>query len=76
MRVSGGISLLCAAAGLVARFWFWLGAYLHFNEKAVCELSEGMLPEADFHDWWDGKANQPWHFFLHECRRCGKKFTI
>lgn len=59
-----------------ARSWLWAQAYLHISDAAVCEMSRGLLPEADYHDWWDGVANQPWHFFTHTCRRCGKRFTI
>lgn len=58
------------------RFWRWFTAYYRLDLKAVCELSEGRLPEDDYHDWKDSELNSPWHMTTYYCKRCGKAFTI
>lgn len=48
-------------------------AYFRLNMKVVCEES---VNGHDFHDYPDSIAGEPWHFYEHECKRCGKKFHI
>ena len=57
------------------RLWIVLLAKLNLSDAAVCEASRGM-GLVDYHDYTDGIVGQPWHFYEHTCRRCGKKFTI
>lgn len=51
-------------------------AYFRLDLEAVCEMSEGRLPESDYHDWKDSTLGAPWHMTTHYCKRCGKAFTI
>ena len=53
--------------------WIHLLAFLHLSDGAVCEASKG---KRDYHDYMDGVAGEPWHFYWHTCKRCGKQFTI
>lgn len=53
--------------------WLFFLAYFRLSKKAICDMSQG---GQDFHDWPDGIAQEPWPFFKHICRRCGKEFTI
>jgi hypothetical protein len=62
--------------GLLERFWRWVQARFRLNLEAVCEMSKGLGPHEDYHDWADSVENVPWHFHLHRCRRCGKEFSI
>jgi hypothetical protein len=62
--------------GMLRRWWRWLGAATRFSPDAVCELSRGLPEDDDFHDWPDSAVRAPWHFYVHTCRRCGKRFTI
>lgn len=55
------------------RFWLWLLAVFHLSDAAVCEMSRG---SKDYHDYPDGVIGEPWHFYTHKCKRCGKEFTI
>jgi hypothetical protein len=50
-------------------------AWLHWSDKAVCEMSKGM-GLADYHDYPDDVQGEPWHFAELTCKRCGKTFTI
>jgi len=50
-------------------------ARLRLSLSAVCEESRGK-PPVDYHDYPDGIAGEPWHFYMHTCKRCGKTFTI
>lgn len=57
------------------RLYRWILARFHLSDEAVCELSrrKGLV---DYHDYQDSTVNEPWHFFTHTCKRCGKEFTI
>ncbi len=48
-------------------------AFWRFDLDLVCELSRG---GKEYHDYPDSLVGEPWHFFRHTCRRCGKSFTI
>lgn len=53
----------------------WLKAYFRLDLNLVCELSKTSL--YDFHDYPDStNGGEPWHFYTHTCKRCGKEFTI
>ncbi len=58
------------------RAWRLFLAHYHLDLDAVCEMSAGRLPEADFHSWHDSTLGAPWFQCLHYCKRCGKAFTI
>lgn len=53
----------------------WFLARFRLSPAAVCEESRGKSL-VDYHDYPDGTAGEPWHFFTHTCKRCGKKFVI
>jgi hypothetical protein len=53
----------------------FLLARFRLSESAVCEMSAGK-GEYDFHDYPDSIEGKPLHFYLLECKRCGKKFRI
>lgn len=55
------------------RLWRLFLAYFRLSEAAVCELS---TDEREFHDYPDSTVGEPWHFYVHTCRRCGRGFTI
>ena len=56
--------------------WRRAKAWLRWDLRLVCELSEG-LGDADYHDWPDDQEmNFPWHMMRHTCTRCGKRFII
>lgn len=59
------------------RLWLWFLARFRLSESAICEMSKGRGLHNDFHDYPDStNGGIPWHFYEHECKRCGKKFTI
>ena len=58
------------------RLWLWFLARFHLSDKAVCEMSDGLSMFADYHDYQDTIAGQPFHFVELECKRCGKKFYL
>jgi hypothetical protein len=51
-------------------------AWTRLSPAAVCEMSRGREPNADFHDYKDGTIKDPMHFYTYTCERCGKAFTI
>ena len=55
------------------RLWRKTLAFFRLDLKAVCEESS---PDWDYHDYHDSTIGEPWHFVTHECKRCGKQFTI
>lgn len=55
--------------------WRWLLAWFRLSPQAVCEESRE-LGVTDFHDYGDTEEGVPWHFALHTCKRCGKRFYI
>ena len=55
---------------LIAKAWF------RWDLEAVCEASKGLDAYSDFHDYPDSVDGEPWHFFTHTCKRCGKQFII
>jgi len=57
------------------RYRQWFLALFRLSLTAVCEESRG-LGLVDYHDYPDSTVGEPWHFFTHTCKRCGKKFTI
>ena len=50
-------------------------ALFRLNMDVVCSQSKNMNMY-DFHDYSDGFIKEPWHFYAHTCKRCGKKFYI
>lgn len=50
-------------------------ALFRLDMKVVCVQSQNM-GIYDFHDYSDGLIKEPWHFYVHTCERCGKKFYI
>lgn len=58
------------------QIWRWFLARFRLDMSAVCELSQGRGLYDDYHDYPDSTTPEPWHFIEHECRRCGKKFSI
>lgn len=59
----------------MSRLWRLIQARFRLNLDRVCEMSHGK-GLADYHDYPDGIAGEPWHFHTHTCKRCGKLFTI
>lgn len=59
----------------MSHFFRYLLATFRFSKRQVCEMSAG-LGLNDFHDYPDGEFKQPWHFYNHRCKRCGKEFRI
>lgn len=55
--------------------WQWFRARVLRRADAVCLMSVGK-GMADYHDYPDSTTPEPWHFFEHTCKRCGKKFGI
>ena len=51
-------------------------AFLRLNKKIVCEMSAGLGPWSDFHDYPDDEIGIPWHMTKLKCKRCGKEFYI
>lgn len=54
----------------------WFLARFHLSSRAVCEMSRGLGPREDYHDYQDDIHGTPDHFFLLTCKRCGKNFYI
>ena len=56
-------------------FWRWFLAWSRLDLTAVCEMSQdqGLF---DYHDYRDSTVGEPWHFYPHTCKRCGKQFEI
>jgi hypothetical protein len=59
----------------VRRLWRKILARFRLSLAAVCEESAG-LGAVDYHDYPDSTVGEPWHFYTHTCKRCGKKFFI
>jgi len=53
----------------------WFLAFTRLSKAAVCEASKG-LGLIDYHSYPDSTVGQPWHFYVHTCKRCGKRFGI
>jgi hypothetical protein len=60
---------------MMRRLKRWILARFRLDLDVVCEESRG-LGLVDYHDYPDSTAGEPWHFYTHTCRRCGKEFTI
>ena len=58
------------------RLWKWFLARFHLSESAVCEMSKGLGPFEDYHDYDDSEHGFPDHFVMMKCKRCGKEFFI
>lgn len=39
-------------------------------------FSQTIRCKYDLHDYIDSEFGLPWHFILHKCKKCGKKFYI
>lgn len=66
-----------AGRGFFKHLWLWFLARFRLSESAVCEMSKGRGLHDDFHNYPDStNGGLPWLFYEHECKRCGKKFTI
>jgi hypothetical protein len=61
---------------MMRRLWRWFLARFHLSDRVVCEMSEGLPPHADYHDYPDSEGGYPDHFATLRCKRCGKEFTI
>jgi hypothetical protein len=59
----------------LARLYRRFLARFRLSLDVVCEMSEGK-GLVDYHDYPDSTVGEPWHFYTHTCKRCGKKFTI
>jgi hypothetical protein len=57
------------------KFFKFISALFHIRQKDVCELSQDM-GLYDFHDYRDSTLGEPIHWYLLECKHCGKKFYI
>jgi hypothetical protein len=60
----------------VRRLWPWFLARFRLSKAAACEMSRGLGPHEDFHDYKDDVLGTPDHFVLMKCKRCGKGFYI
>jgi hypothetical protein len=60
----------------MTRIWRWALAYFRLSDRAVCEESRGRGYYDDCHDYHDSTYAEPWHNYIHTCRRCGKRFCI
>ncbi len=58
------------------RLWKWFLARFRLSLSAVCEMSKGLSPHADYHDYHDDENGRPDHFQSLRCKRCGKEFFI
>jgi hypothetical protein len=56
--------------------WRWFLATFRLSEEAVCEMSVGLGPYEDFHDYPDDIEGKPTHLSALRCKRCGKEFYI
>lgn len=56
--------------------WMWFLARFHLSDDAVCEMSRGLPPDRDYHDYIDSVHRTPDHFMVLTCARCGKEFTV
>ena len=65
-----------AAYTPVAKLWNWFLAYTRLSLDAVCEMSDGLDMDADYHNYTDTADKVPHPFDRHECERCGKHFFI
>ena len=61
---------------MIRRLYRWFLARFRLNLQVVCEESAGLGPSSDYHDYPDSLCGQPWHFYPHQCKRCGKRFYI
>jgi hypothetical protein len=61
--------------GQRANLWTRFLATMRWSPSAVCEASKG-CGLIDYHDYHDSTVNEPWHFYTHTCKRCGKQFVI
>lgn len=57
------------------RLWRRIQARMRWSMEAVCEESKGK-GLVDHHDYPDSTVGDPWHFYTHTCKRCGKSFII
>ena len=56
--------------------WKRFLAWSRLSKQAVCELSVGLGPWDDYHDYPDTADKLPRHFGPLICERCGKEFRI
>ena len=61
---------------MIERFGLWFLAFFHLNDWIVCEMSQGLGPHEDYHDYQDDVVGIPCHFVEMTCKRCGKGFYI
>lgn len=52
----------------------WLLAFFRLRQLSICRRSAGRGLIDDFHDYRDAVTPEPWPFYTHTCRHCGKKF--
>lgn len=52
-----------------------IGGFHRFSGRLVCEAAR--ISKRDvYRDYPDADPPEPWHFYTHTCKRCGKEFTI
>ena len=56
--------------------WNRFLALFRLSDEAVCEMSKGRNMFNDYHDYPDSETGEPDHFYVHTCKRCGKRFVI
>lgn len=61
---------------MIYKLWRKLLATFRLSESAICEMSVGLPPHNDYHDYGDDVGGMPWHFCEMTCKRCDKKFYI
>jgi hypothetical protein len=54
----------------------WVQTRFRLDPTAVCEMSKGLGPYEDYHDYPDSDTPHPMHFHAYRCVRCGKEFYI
>lgn len=62
--------------GWVYKQWRRFIAWNRWDLNVVCEESEGLPKNGDYHDYPDDVNGFPDHFADLKCKRCGKTFTI
>jgi len=62
------------------KLWHLFLAWSRLSDHWICEMSKDTSKDGykyvDYHDFRDSILPEPWHFYTHTCRRCGKGFVI
>ncbi len=62
--------------GTLRRWWLLFLARFRLSGWAICEMSKGLGPHEDYHDYPDDVVGTPMHLGTLKCKRCGKEFYI